>query len=318
MIKRTLYFGSSAYLSKENNQLKVSLPEKSEKKEMDKYLLRINEIPSTIPIEDIGVVILDNPQITLTQSLMSALLENNAAIITCNSRHMPQGMFLNLESNIEQSQHFQNQINASLPLKKNLWQQTISAKIFNQAMVLAKRNKSVENLKKWAKAVRSGDPDNLEGRAANYYWKVLFPEDLHFIRDRDGEPPNNLLNYGYAILRATVARGLVASGLLPTLGIHHKSKYNAFCLADDIMEPYRPFVDDIVATIVENGEDFTELHPSIKEQLLQIPAIDVHIDGETRPLMIGLQRTTASLARCFAGESKKIIYPVFKYEVKPV
>ncbi len=318
MIKRTLYFGSSAYLSKENNQLKVSLPEKSEKKEMDKYLLRINEIPSTIPIEDIGVVILDNPQITITQSLMSSLLENNAAIITCNSRHMPQGMFLNLESNIEQSQHFQDQINASLPLKKNLWQQTISAKIFNQAMVLAKRNKSAENLKKWAKEVRSGDPDNLEGRAANYYWKVLFPEDLNFIRDRDGEPPNNLLNYGYAILRATVARGLVASGLLPTLGIHHKSKYNAFCLADDIMEPYRPFVDDIVATIVENGEDFTELHPSIKEQLLQIPAIDVHIDGETRPLMIGLQRTTASLARCFAGESKKIIYPVFKYEVKPV
>ncbi len=318
MIKRTLYFGSPAYLSKEKEQLKIDKPEKSEKNKIDKYLGRITQEPSTIPIEDIGVIILDNPQITITQALMGALLENNVAIVTCNSKHMPQGLFLNLESNIEQSQHFQDQINVSVPLKKSLWQQTVSAKIFNQAMVLAKRNKPCDNLKKWARDVRSGDPDNLEGRAANYYWKNLFFEDLNFTRDRDGEPPNNLLNYGYAILRATVARGLVASGLLPTLGIHHKSKYNAFCLADDIMEPYRPFVDDIVATIVENGEDFTELHSSIKEQLLQIPAIDVFIDGETRPLMIGLQRTTASLARCFAGEQRKIIYPIFKYEIKPV
>lgn len=312
MIKRTLYFGSAVYLSKENNQLKVNSPEKLEKKEIDKYLSRITEIPSTIPIEDIGVVILDNPQITITQSLMAALLEINVAIVTCNSKHMPQGLFLNLEGNIEQSEHFQDQIKATLPLKKNLWQQTVSAKIFNQAMVLAKRNKPCDNLKKWARDVRSGDPENLEGRAANYYWKNLFFEDLKFIRDRTGEPPNNLLNYGYAILRATVARGLVASGLLPTLGIHHRSKYNAYCLADDIMEPYRPFVDDIVATIIENGEDFTELHQSIKEQLLQIPAIDIYIDGETRPLMIGLQRTTASLAKCFSGEAKKLIYPVFK------
>lgn len=318
MIKRTLYFGSAAYLSKDKDQLKINFPEISEKNTTDKYLTRILQIPSTIPIEDVGVIILDNPQITITQSLMAALLENNVAIVTCNSKHMPQGLFLNLEGNIEQSEHFQDQINASIPLKKNLWQQTVSAKIFNQAMVLAKRNKPCDNLKKWSKDVRSGDPDNLEGRAANYYWKNLFFGDLNFIRNRDGDPPNNLLNYGYAILRATVARGLVASGLLPTLGIHHKSKYNAFCLADDIMEPYRPFVDDIVATIIENGEDFTELHQSIKEQLLQIPAIDVYIDGETRPLMIGLQRTTASLAKCFAGESKKIIYPVFKYEVKSI
>jgi CRISPR-associated protein Cas1 len=183
----------------------------------------------------------------------------------------------------------------------------------NQAMVLAKRKKSNDNMKRWAKKVRSGDPDNYEGRAAAYYWKNIFPDELEFIRDRYGQPPNQLLNYGYAILRATVARGLVASGLLPTLGIHHHNKYNAYCLADDIMEPYRPFVDDYVATFVEDGEDFTELTSSIKKQLLTIPAMDVYIEGERSPLMVGLQRTTASLAKCFAGEARKIIYPEFRF-----
>ncbi len=319
MIKRTIYFGSPAYLSKQKNQLKIDKPDKEKDRDQnnnDKYIERITSEPDVIPIEDIGIIILDNPQITITQSLIAALLENNCAIITCDSRHMPKGMFLNLEQNIIQTENFHYQIDASLPLKKNLWRQTISAKIFNQAMVLAKRHKPCENLKKWAKEVKSGDPDNLEARAANYYWKNLFFEDLNFSRDSEGEPPNNLLNYGYAILRATVARGLVASGLLPAFGIHHKSKYNAFCLADDIMEPYRPFVDDIVATIIENGEDFTELNPSIKEQLLKIPAIDIFIDGEKRPLMIGLQRTTSSLVKCFKGEQRKINYPVFKYEIK--
>ncbi|NWF89015.1 MAG: type II CRISPR-associated endonuclease Cas1 [Ignavibacteriaceae bacterium] len=316
MIKRTLYFNNPAYLSKKDEQLVINRPEVKEMSENtvdfdpnQKYKARGNE--NTIPIEDIGILILDDHQITLSHGLLAALLNNNCAVVTCNSKHLPTGLFLPLESHQEQSERFQAQIEASEPLKKQLWQQTITAKIMNQAMVLAKRQKENDNLKRWAKKVRSGDPDNLEGRAAAYYWKNLFPTALEFIRDRYGQPPNNLLNYGYAILRATVARQLVASGLLPTLGIHHHNKYNAYCLADDIMEPYRPFVDDLIATFIEDGEDFTELTPSIKKQLLTIPAIDISINGERSPLMVGLQRTTASLAKCYAGEAKKIIYPVF-------
>lgn len=315
MIKRTIYFGNPAYLSKKNDQLIIKLPtEKKETKQEEtdddnKYSERGNQ--NSIPIEDIGIVILDNQQITVTQGLLESLLQNNTAVVTCDSKHHPAGLFLPLESNLEQSQRFQEQIDASVPLKKQLWQQTISAKILNQAFVLGKRNKKSDNMKKWARDVRSGDPDNLEGRAAAYYWKNLFFDELEFKRDRDGQPPNNLLNYGYAILRATVARGLVASGLLPTLGIHHHNKYNAFCLADDIMEPYRPFVDELVVTIVEDGEDFTELTTSIKKQLLSIPVIDVVIEEKRSPLMIGVHRTTASLAKCYAGDARKILYPEF-------
>ncbi|NPV11260.1 MAG: type II CRISPR-associated endonuclease Cas1 [Ignavibacteria bacterium] len=315
MIKRTIYIGNPAYLSKKNDQLIINFIEKDSK---DVSEDRIENKAQSIPIEDIGFLILDNFQITVTQSLLISLLENNCAIVTCNDKHMPKGLFFNLEHNIEQSQHFQEQVNASEPLKKQLWQQTIKAKILNQALVLDKYKKPSDNLKKWAREVKSGDTSNLEARASYYYWKKLFPEDLNFVRDREGYPPNNLLNYGYAILRSVVARGLVASGLLPTLGIHHHSKYNAFCLADDIMEPYRPFVDDIVATIIYNGEDFTELSKSIKQQLLQIPAIDVRIENQTRPLMIAVQRTTSSLASCFSGETKKLIYPIFHYENKSI
>lgn len=320
MIKRTLYFSNPAYLSKKDEQLVIKLPESKNKSENriydpsesdsnQKYRDRGNE--NIIPIEDIGIIILDNQQITLSHGLLAAFLNNNCAVVTCDDKHLPTGLFLPLESHQEQSERFQTQIEASEPLKKQLWQQTVSVKIINQAMVLSKRKVNNDNMKRWSKKVRSGDPDNFEGRAAAYYWKNLFPPELDFIRDRYGQPPNNLLNYGYAILRATVARGLVASGLLPTLGIHHHNKYNAYCLADDIMEPYRPFVDDFVATFVEDGEDFTELTPSIKKQLLSIPAMDITIENERSPLMVGLQRTTASLARCYAGESRKIIYPVF-------
>lgn len=316
MIKRTLYFSNPAYLSKKDDQLvikpaneKTNAEPNSESDPNQKYLVRSNE--NKIPIEDIGIIILDNQQITISHGLLNSLLHNNCAVVTCDSRHHPTGLMLPLESHQEQSERFRAQIEASEPLKKQLWQQTVSAKITNQAMVLAKRKKHNDNLKRWAKNIRSGDPDNLEGRAAAYYWKNIFSQSLQFTRDRYGQPPNNLFNYGYAILRATVARGLVASGLLPTLGIHHHNKYNAYCLADDIMEPYRPFVDDVVATIFENGEDFTELNPSVKKQLLTIPALEIIIDNERSPLMVGLQRTTSSLAKCFAGETRKIMYPTF-------
>lgn len=331
MIKRTLYFSNPAYLSKKNEQLVVKLKEKDQEHEKDqdeheekKQGLRAEaerneekierrdvakEIFNTIPIEDIGIAILDNQQITITHGLLSSLLDNNAAIVTCDNSHMPNGLFMPLSSNQLQSEKFRAQLEASEPLKKQLWQQTISTKIRNQAALLRDRNISVTNMNAWSKKVRSGDPDNYEGRAAAYYWKNFFPMIPDFTRDRFGEPPNNLLNYGYAILRAIVARGLAGSGLLPTFGIHHSNKYNAYCLADDIMEPYRPYVDKIVLEMVGNGEDFYELTTSIKKQLLSIPVIDVLIEGEKRPLMVGVQTTTASLSKCFEGKSRKILYP---------
>ena len=300
MIKRTLYFSNPAYLSKKDNQLVIKQP--GNKKDEESKI-------TTVPIEDIGIVLLDNPQITLTHGLLTALLENNAAFVTTDGKHLPSGLFLPLESNVLQSERFGNQINATVPLKKQLWQQTIKAKIRNQAAVLKLAGKKFNKMLYWAKKVRSGDPENYEGRAAAYYWKNIFPFEDDFIRDREGDAPNQLLNYGYAILRAIVARNLIGSGLLPTLGIHHHNKYNSYCLADDIMEPYRPFVDEIVCTIVENGEDFYELSKSIKQQLLEIPTVDVFIENKRSPLMIGVQRTTASLAKCYAGEQRKILYP---------
>ncbi|MCL5028009.1 MAG: type II CRISPR-associated endonuclease Cas1 [Bacteroidetes bacterium] len=321
MIKRTLYFGNPAYLSKKDDQLVIKLIENGNEKEKingdaveseeidknDKYKNRTNQ--NMVPIEDVGIIILDSQQITITQGLLASLLENNTAVVSCDNSHLPVGLFLPLSVNQIQSERFQEQIESSIPLRKQLWQQTISTKIKNQAWLLNKNKIPVNNMLKWAKDVRSGDPDNYEGRAAAYYWQNLFTKELEFTRDRYGIPPNNLLNYGYAILRAIVARSLVASGLLPTLGIHHHNKYNAYCLADDIMEPFRPYVDRIVYDIVDNGEDFEELSTSIKKQLLEIPVIEIIIDGERSPLMVGMQRTTASLAKCFAGEARKIIYP---------
>ncbi len=307
MIKRTLYFGNPAYLGMKNSQLEIRLPAVEKNKDLPAIIKR--EGNTTIPIEDIGIVILDHQQITITQGLIAMMLDNNVALITCDGTHHPVGLMLPLAGNIVQTERYRFQIEASQPLKKQLWQQTVNAKINNQAQLLKKKKIPIDNMLHWAANVRSGDPDNYEARAAAYFWKNIFPSELAFIRDRNGDTPNNLLNYGYAILRAIVARGLVASGLLPTLGIFHRNKYNAYCLADDIMEPYRPFVDEIVLGIMEAGEDCYELTTSIKRQLLEIPTLDIKIAGEKSPLMVGLQRTTASLVRCFDGSSKKIIYP---------
>ena len=296
MIKRTLYFGNPAYLKTTNEQMVIEMQDTGETKQA--------------PIEDIGLVILDHQQITITQALMAKLLANNTALITCDTTHHPVGLFLNLDGNTLQSEKFQAQVEATVPLKKQLWQQTVVAKISNQAVVLQKEKADNKLLLNFAKEVKSGDSDNHEARAAVYYWKNLFPPFLNFTRERYGAPPNNLLNYGYAILRALVARSLVGSGLLPTLGIFHKNQYNAYCLADDIMEPYRPFVDKIVCEIVNNNGQFLEMTPNMKKQLLTIPAMDVIIDEQKSPLMNAVQRTTASLAKCFEGKSRKILYPV--------
>ena len=222
---------------------------------------------------------------------------------------MPVGLMLPLYGNTTQNERFRQQLNASLPLTKQLWQQTVKQKIENQAAVLQRcSGEEIKCMRIWAADVKSGDPDNLEARAAAYYWKNLF-EIEGFTRDREGIPPNNLLNYGYAILRAVVARGLVVSGLLPTLGIHHHNRYNAYCLADDIMEPYRPYVDDLVYGIVKSGIGYEVLTKEIKGRLLSIPTLDVVISGKRSPLMIAVGQTTASLYKCFSGELRRLSYP---------
>jgi CRISPR-associated protein Cas1 len=299
LIKRTLYFGNEAYLSVHDEQLVVQFPDKERK-------------PAKIAIEDIGVVVLDYFRLTYSQAVMSKLLHNNAAIIICNDKHLPQGMLLNLDGNHVQSERFRIQIEASLPLKKGLWKQTIRTKIANQAYLLSMGDFPVENMLHWAAKVGSGDPENFEGRAAAHYWKHIFSEDFNaFVRGRDEDEPNGLLNYGYAILRAVVARSIVGSGMLPTLGIHHRNKYNAYCLADDLMEPYRPFVDQVVLQIVAEQSDFAEMNQENKKRLLQIPLLDVVIDGQKSPLMLATQQTTSSLFECFAGTRRTIKYPSF-------
>lgn len=295
MIKRTLYFGNPAYLKTNNEQLVVEMHGTGETK--------------STPIEDIGLLILDNQQITITQSLLSKLLANNTAVISCDDTHHPSGMLFNLDGNSLQSQKFQAQVEASVPLKKQLWQQTVMCKIENQAALLQHEREEYKLLLTYARDVKSGDSENHEARAAAYYWKRIFPDFLQFRRERYGPPPNNLLNYGYAILRALVARSLTSSGLLPTLGIHHRNQYNAYCLADDIMEPYRPFVDKVVCQIIRGNGKFLEMTPDMKKALLEIPAMDVQADGQKSPLMNAVQRTTASLAKCFEGKGRKILYP---------
>ncbi|VAW14551.1 CRISPR-associated protein Cas1 [hydrothermal vent metagenome] len=305
MIKRTLFFGNPAYLSTKNGQLVVNFPEEGKKE-------------ATIPIEDLGYVVLEHSQITITNGLLMKLVQNKTAVITCDKQHLPCALFQPLVGHTEQTERMRHQINASQPLKKNLWQQTVQAKIENQANHLLRREKNALKLKRWANEVKSGDTGNHEAIAAAYYFQNLFTDlTPGFSRNQSrdvlgGNPPNNLLNYGYAILRAVTARALVSSGMLPSVGIFHRNKYNAFCLADDIMEPYRPFVDAVVYEMVRTGEDISELTPILKAQLLTIPALDVFLDGKWSPLMNAMSRTTSSLYDCFYGSSRRILYPMYQ------
>jgi CRISPR-associated protein Cas1 len=298
MIKRTLYFGNPAYLNKKDEQLKVADPETKQEK-------------ASIPLEDIAVVVLDHPQITLTHALIAALTDLNVSLISCDSKHLPSGLMLPLDGNHVQTERFRIQIAASEPLLKNLWAQTVKAKIENQAALLERCGLENKRLLALVPQIKSGDVDNMEGRAAAVYWKLLFNEH-DFTRDRFGVEPNSHLNYCYAILRAIVARALVSSGMLPTLGIFHRNKYNAYCLADDIMEPYRPFCDELVYGMFVNNEiDSEDISRPQKAKLLSVATADVLIDGKKSPLMVAMSRTTNSLFECFEGTRRKIVYPEF-------
>ena len=290
MLKKSILLENKASLSTKKLQLVI----KTETRE------------STIPIEDIGFLVIDHPEIYLSIPAMNLMIENNTSVIFCNTNHLPNGMFLNLNSHHIQQEIFKNQINASVPLKKQLWQQTVIDKITNQGILLQKITSKNNNFEFLASKVLSGDSSNMEGVAASFYWKVFFEQK--FKRERFGDYPNNFLNYGYAILRAATARALSGSGLLNTLGIHHKSKYNAFALADDIMEPFRPVVDEKVAEIMQNYTE-QELNTQIKAELLQILTRTVYFKDEKSPLMVALQKTASSLQQCYTGDRKKIKYP---------
>ena len=290
MIKRTLFFGNKCSLTTKDEQLVI----KTELRE------------TSVPIEDIGFVVIEHQESYLSIPALNKLSENNVAVIFCDAKHMPNSMLLNLNAHHIQHEIFKTQIEASETLKKQLWQQTIKAKITNQAHLLDKINKTQHPLDYLAANVLSGDTDNREAVAAAYYWRNIF--DFDFKRERFGDFPNLFLNYGYIVLRAAVARALSGSGMLNTLGIHHKNKYNAFCLADDIMEPYRPLVDAKVISIMEKYSD-KELTTAIKSELLSVLTETVYFDDKVSPLMVALTTTTSSLQQCFSGSTRKLIYP---------
>ena len=270
-----------------------------------------------IPCEDIGVLLVDHSGVSYTHSVFTTLLKHGAAVVLCNGLHHPAGMLFPLESNSIQTERFREQVNAKEPLKKRLWQQLVQGKIAHQAVIVADDEVTYKWLKALEKRVRSGDPNNIEAQASKRYWTSYLQFFYDCGRDarvpsrrrRDGGAPNNLLNYGYMVMRAAVARAICSAGLLPTLGIHHRNKYNAYCLADDLIEPFRGFVDRKVRTICQEREEIEELTQEIKAQLLEILYDEVEIGGFSGPLMVGLHRTAASLQRCFAGQQKQIDLP---------
>lgn len=295
MLKRTLFFGNPYHLHSRMGQMVIDDKTTGETR--------------TAPIEDLGFVVFEHPQITFSQGLMQLMLKNNVAVIFCDEKYLPGGILLNLDGHQLQTARFRSQLSATEPLKKGLWKQTVQLKIRNQAAMLESEGIDGSALIQKAKAVKSGDPSNEEAKAAAVYWRRLMGQD--FRRERFGEWPNPLLNYGYAILRAGVARALSGSGLHPTLGIFHRNQYNSFCLADDIMEPYRPFVDRLVVDYMKHNEPLTELDQKAKGHMLGVLSMDTTIGKRKRPLMLALSETTSSLAACYEGEKKKLKYASF-------
>lgn len=296
MLYRTIYIGNPAYLRLKSGQMKVIYPDTDE------------EVGS-IPIEDMGLLVIDHAQVTITHQLTLALLKGNVTIISCDPQHLPEGITLPFAGHSEYSSRVRTQLSASEPLRKQLWKQTVEAKIRNQARLLEVRHQDVTPMYKYLNEVKSGDTTNMEGIAAQYYWKTLVAPN--FIRGREEEPPNLFLNFGYAILRSIIARSLVETGLLPVVGIFHKNKYNPLCLADDIMEPYRPFIDAMVMNWCDSYPDEKELTKEFKYHILQVATLDVSIAGVTRPLIVAVKQTTSSLFKCFSGEIRTLAYPQF-------
>lgn len=295
MLKRTLVFSNPISLSLKNSQLVLAFKDDPDNK-------------MTIPIEDIGVVIIENQQVSITIPLMNALVEGNVQVVVCNDRGMPSAMLQSFEGNNLQGENLRNQMDAGEVMKKQMWKQIVEAKIRNQAALLDKVGQDGNILKQYYQNVKSGDTDNKEGIAARRYFTELFGES--FLRDRTLPGINVLLNYGYTILRAATARALVSSGLLPAIGIFHHNRSNAFPLADDMMEPYRPYVDEIVYDLAMQGK--LELTKDVKAELIQVLYADTLFSKVTRPLSVGLTLTSSSLSKCFAKEQSKLSLPILR------
>lgn len=294
MITRSIYIGNPAYLKIKDEQMKILCPETKTEK-------------GSVPVEDLGVLMLDHYQITLSHQLIQKMMENNVVIISCNTFHMPHGIMLPMYGHTQHSERVKHQLEASEPLKKQLWKQTVECKIENQKEVLKRLGNYYEPMKEYQNNVKSGDLTNMEGVAAQHYWKYLISSD--FLRERFGESPNQFFNFGYSVLRSIVARSIVETGLLPVLGIFHKNKYNPYCLADDVMEPYRPFVDLLVMQWLKEYPESEDLTRDFKAHILRIATMDVTIDKLTRPLMVAVKTTTISLYKCYTGERRSISYP---------
>lgn len=295
MIRRTVEFSTpGTRLSVAHRQLVVERP----------------DLPKvTLPIEDLGVVIVDDVRATYTQAVFIALLEAGTTVVVTGRDHLPAGMMLPLDSHHVQTQRHRAQIEAGTPIRKRAWQAIVRAKIEQQATVLAHFTGGHGGLAPMARRVRSGDPDNLEAQAAQRYWPRLFGKA--FRRDRETEGVNALLNYGYAVVRAAVARAVVASGLIPSLGVHHRHRNNPFCLADDLLEPYRPYVDWRVRQLAGNGAEAT---PNLSERetraaLLSLLNETVRVGGRREPLLLALHTSAASLCRTLTGTDRGLSLP---------
>lgn len=293
MIKQTLMFTSPVSLSLEDHQIVITFKD--------------NKDTVTRPIEDIGLIVIENPQVSISVPLINELADNNVSVVFCDKKQMPRTMLMTLEGNTTQQESYKYQLDASAPTKKNVWRQLVESKIKNQSLLLNKLGKNGDALKPYYMNVKSGDTDNREGAAAREYWSQIFGEG--FRREREGLPPNNLLNYGYTILRAAVARALIGSGLYPAFGVFHRNRYNAFPLADDVMEPYRPFVDEIVYHLYYDGA-VSELDKDSKGKLLRVLFSDVKMGKVNRPLENALSLTTASLLKIYKGETDKLSLPM--------
>lgn len=294
MIKQTLFFTTPVLLSLKYNQIEIRY------KDVEEVITR--------PIEDVGVVIVESQLVQFTVPLLNALADNNVAVVFCNAQCMPNTMLMPLESNAVQQEVYRLQTEVSLPTKKRIWKEIIEHKIRNQAVLLELLGRDGNLLKPYYMNVLSGDSDNREGLAAKIYWQQMYGRS--FNRSRNGESPNSWLNYGYAILRAAVARALLGSGLFPAFGLFHRNRYNAFPLADDVMEPYRPFVDYAVYQLFEDSPEAC-LDKEVKQQLVRVLFTDVKMKGQIRPLQVALSMTTASLVRALKDKKESIIYPSF-------
>jgi CRISPR-associated protein Cas1 len=300
MTKRIVEIGSPARLSLRHRQMRIEQEDKE---------------TVTIPVEDLGVLILDHPAISHTQGLFAACTEGNVAVLICGERHLPAAVLMPLEGHSLHGKILRQQVAVSEPTCKRLWQAIVRAKIEAQAEALEAAGESGKGLAEMAQRVRSGDPENLEAQAARIYWPRLFGKG--FRRLQGGGGANALLNYGYALLRAAVARAVVGAGLHPALGVHHHNQYDAMCLADDLMEPLRPLADFKVHEILQARSGEVELDPETKRELLAILGRDLRIGDRNFPLVTALHGYAASVREVICGGEKEPEIPRLVLEEAP-